>query len=399
MIVLSHLMNLYQSYRRFSISELITATTVSNILVFVISGALCFWFRAFALPRSVFLLWFSFNLIFQLLIRLFVWKMETGHNGTQKILIVGETEGEARRVEAQIRFDSHHRTASIQHIISPYPVRWKEVLKGATTVVVGACVDKQVFQKVREYALDEGKHVHLVPGSADLLAMTSMVDTIGDILTFSYRPLQISKISLFFKRTIDISGSLVLLIVFSLPILLLLVLIPLTSKGPSLFKQKRIGLDGKVFKVYKFRSMVVDAERTTGAVLAQYRDPRVTKLGRFIRSTRLDELPQIFNVIKGDMGLVGPRPERPEFVQQFEPRISGYSQRHYVRPGITGFAQIKAKYATDAEDKLRYDLWYIRNYNPLLDIKILLQTVLVVLRPSKAKGVDSTVSDSNTVKV
>jgi exopolysaccharide biosynthesis polyprenyl glycosylphosphotransferase len=169
-----------------------------------------------------------------------------------------------------------------------------------------------------------------------------------------------------------------------LPILVLVaVLVKLTSSGPVLFRQTRVGLHGVLFTLYKFRSMREDAEAQTGAVWAKRNDPRVTPVGIWLRRWRLDELPQLFNVLRGEMSLIGPRPERPEFVAVLAEQIPFYNQRHSVKPGITGWAQINHKYGDamidDTVVKLEYDLYYIRNLNPALDALIIFHTVKVML--------------------
>lgn len=186
----------------------------------------------------------------------------------------------------------------------------------------------------------------------------------------------------FQKRLLDIVLSLfgILLVAPLLPLIALL--IKLDSPGPVLFRQLRVGEGERLFHVAKFRSMRQDAEATTGAVWAQQDDPRVTRLGRFLRKSRLDELPQLFNVLLGDMSLVGPRPERPEFVETLNQRIPYYSKRHFVKPGVTGWAQVRYPYGAseeDAQEKLRYDLYYLKNYSLLLDFTIILETVKVCL--------------------
>jgi exopolysaccharide biosynthesis polyprenyl glycosylphosphotransferase len=172
-------------------------------------------------------------------------------------------------------------------------------------------------------------------------------------------------------------------LLLSLPVLLIVALaVRLTSKGPVLYSQERVGKSGAHFRLYKFRSMYVDAEARTGPVWATQNDPRVTPLGRWLRKFRLDELPQFFNVIRGEMMLVGPRPERPEFCSMLEQRIPFYHQRHSVKPGITGWAQINHKYAETIEDtiaKLEYDLYYIKNLSPSLDAYIIFHTLKVML--------------------
>jgi exopolysaccharide biosynthesis polyprenyl glycosylphosphotransferase len=160
------------------------------------------------------------------------------------------------------------------------------------------------------------------------------------------------------------------------------ILIKLTSPGPVLLRQQRVGKNDRLFTLYKFRSMVANAEARSGAVWASRDDPRVTPVGRWLRRLRLDELPQLFNVLKGDMSIVGPRPERPEFVVELEKRIPYYRHRHCIKPGITGWAQINHKYGDTIEDtivKLEYDLYYIKNLAPTLDAVIIFRTAKVML--------------------
>ena len=183
------------------------------------------------------------------------------------------------------------------------------------------------------------------------------------------------------KRLVDMIVSYTA-IVCSVPLMLLIALaIKLTSKGPVLFVQNRVGLRGKTFNMYKFRSMTVDAEAGTGPVWAKKVDPRVTVIGKFLRKAHLDELPQFFNVLMGEMSVVGPRPERPYFVSELRKEIPHYDRRLAVKPGITGLAQIKHHYdetIRDVKKKLRYDVLYVRRTCPLLDFKVIGLTVLTV---------------------
>jgi lipopolysaccharide/colanic/teichoic acid biosynthesis glycosyltransferase len=177
-------------------------------------------------------------------------------------------------------------------------------------------------------------------------------------------------------RGFDIAGSLIILAIASLAMLLAAVLVRITSPGPVLFKQRRVGKYGKIFVLYKFRTMVNDAEKNTGPVWAARNDERVTCLGKLLRRTRLDELPQLFNVLGGDMSLVGPRPERPYFVRRHR-ALQGV--RLAVKPGITGLAQVRAYYDLKPEHKLKYDFLYIQKRSFLLNAYVLLMTIPVVL--------------------
>ena len=188
----------------------------------------------------------------------------------------------------------------------------------------------------------------------------------------------------FTSRVVDVvvSGGIFLI---TWPVMLLVALAIKLEDGlaaPVFYRQHRVGLGGETFPVLKFRSMKVDAEADGKAVLATKDDDRVTRVGKFLRKSRLDEFPQLLNVLRGQMSLVGPRPERPEFVKELLEKIPYYAERHTVRPGVTGWAQLKYSYGASAEDaleKLQYDLYYVKNQNLMLDIMIILQTVEVVL--------------------
>ena len=190
------------------------------------------------------------------------------------------------------------------------------------------------------------------------------------------------------KRLFDVGTSLVILVAAAPLIALAALAVKLESRGPAFFRQRRVGRYGQLFEVVKIRSMRVDAEVGGKAVWAQKDDPRVTRVGRVLRTLRIDELPQAWSVLKGEMSFVGPRPERPQFVADLEARLPYYAERHVVKPGITGWAQINYPYGAsveDAREKLEYDLYYAKNYSPFLDILILLQTLRVILWPEGAR--------------
>lgn len=192
----------------------------------------------------------------------------------------------------------------------------------------------------------------------------------------------------FFKRVFDIIVAILLLIIASPFMLVTAILVKVTSPGPIIYKQTRITLNQKEFSILKFRTMSANAEAKSGPMLAQAHDSRITPVGKYLRKLRLDELPQIFNVLKGDMSIVGPRPERPFFVDQFNTEEPHYYLRHNVRAGITGYAQVYGKYASDYHSKLKFDLLYIKSYSVFLDAKILLQTVKILFDKMSSAGVD-----------
>ena len=197
-----------------------------------------------------------------------------------------------------------------------------------------------------------------------------------------------SRFYLAYKRLASVVVSIVGLIL-TLPLLpFVIVAIKLTSPGPVLYRQKRVGRDGVVFACYKFRTMRADAEADTGATWALDDDPRITRVGKFLRLARIDEIPQLWNVLRGDMSMVGPRPERPEFVDMLDKEIPYYHLRHTVRPGITGWAQVRYKYGSSVEDskeKLRYDLFYIKNMSAGLDALVFFHTIKIILLGRGAK--------------
>ena len=189
----------------------------------------------------------------------------------------------------------------------------------------------------------------------------------------------------FVKRAMDIVLCSVAMVVAAPIMLVVAIAIKLEDGGPVFFTQKRATIDGKTFDILKFRSMIVDAEKY-GAIPATDKDPRITKVGNVIRATRIDELPQILNILKGEMSIVGPRPERVEHVEKYSKEVSEFSYRLKVKGGLTGYAQIYGKYNTSAYDKLRLDLMYIENYSLLLDIKLILMTLQIMLRKESTEG-------------
>lgn len=230
----------------------------------------------------------------------------------------------------------------------------------------------------------EGKNINLkiVPDLYEILSGQARTSQIYGMPLIDIMPELMPEWEKKLKRVIDLIISL-LILVLSAPITILTAIaIKIDSKGPVLFKQERLGQNGKPFNVLKFRSMIQDAEKNTGPVWSQKDDPRVTRMGKFVRKVRIDEIPQMFNVLKGEMSLVGPRPERAYFVEKLSKEIPYYKRRLKVRPGITGWAQIKHKYDESIEDvklKIKYDLFYIENMSLRMDFKILLRTVFVVL--------------------
>jgi Undecaprenyl-phosphate glucose phosphotransferase len=218
--------------------------------------------------------------------------------------------------------------------------------------------------------------VRLVADVPDLAGLSLTTTNLDGLPVIGLRESPHFGLNVVVKRAMDIALSLFALLVLSPVMLLIALLVKLTSPGPVFFRQERCGLNGESFPMLKFRSMRADAEAETGAVWAKKDDPRRTRLGTFLRKTSLDELPQLFNVLRGDMSLVGPRPERPEFIQQFEKTIPNYTVRHCVKAGITGWAQVHGwRGNTSLRKRVEYDLYYITHWTPWLDLRIMWMTL------------------------
>jgi Undecaprenyl-phosphate glucose phosphotransferase len=219
--------------------------------------------------------------------------------------------------------------------------------------------------------------VKVVPDLLQVIALRARLEDLDGIPVINVNDVPLQGFNSLIKRSIDVAISGVALFFLALPLAIIAAAVKLTSKGPVLFSQERMGLDGKSFTIVKFRSMQNDAERATGPVWAVEDDPRVTPLGRFLRRSNLDELPQLWNVLSGDMSLVGPRPERPHFVEQFKHKIPQYMLRHKVKAGLTGWAQVNGwRGNTPLEKRIEYDLYYIENWSVRLDLKIMWLTLL-----------------------
>jgi exopolysaccharide biosynthesis polyprenyl glycosylphosphotransferase len=234
---------------------------------------------------------------------------------------------------------------------------------------------------------NQQKELIIVPDVYELIVNNAVLVQFDDVMTFRVKSIGLTQNQAFFKRVIDILGSFLALILLS-PLMLVIAAIVKRDGGPALFSQNRVTKDGKVFRLYKFRTMIPDAEKHTGPTLAKKEDPRITKAGKWLRQTRMDEIPQFWNVLIGDMSIVGPRPEREHFINLYLQELPEYQFREKVRAGITGLAHVLGKYNTTPEERIKLDLTYIQNYTFFLDIKILIETVRIVLTKGYAEGID-----------
>lgn len=255
---------------------------------------------------------------------------------------------------------------------------WSEYFmrKACDTVLI--CVPFSEYSFVENHAhriLDQVLDVKIVPDVLRVDRLATSVSMVQNDPVIHVHDSPLKGLGQWLKRALDVFGALFGIIVLSPLLLLLALLVKLSSKGPVFYKQKRMSVDGDVFTIYKFRTMPVDSEGAKGAVWATAQDSRPTKFGRFLRKSSLDEFPQLYNVLRGDMSLVGPRPERPIFVKEFRNSIPGYMLRHKVRCGMTGWAQVHGwRGDTSIEKRIEYDLYYIQNWSIWLDLKIILVT-------------------------
>lgn len=371
--------------RRRGMLPVINSVLVVTAGMSIVTMALSFWLRGFAFPRGVLVLGALFQMVFLSAWRLFCWALERRSHGLKRVMVVGSLDGGKDLLQKFIDAPRGWLKPAFYFLPDDLEVIASH-LPEVEAVLLASSVPNERKAHIAKLCFEAGCEIFLVPGIYDLLVFRSQVGQIDDLPILEARPVGLTWEQQLVKRIFDLVVSLLLLPVMIPLGALIAILIKLSSPGPVLYRQKRVGQGGRPFYIYKFRTMVPDAERLTGPVLATANDPRITRLGRILRATRMDELPQFYNVLKGEMSLVGPRPERPAFVKQHMDSYPEYRFRLMIKPGITGLTQIMGKYSTDVGDKLRLDLFYISNYTFLLDLKILLQTVIMLMQPGAAAG-------------
>lgn len=243
--------------------------------------------------------------------------------------------------------------------------------------------------EILKYCYGNGIRAYVMPKISDIILMGGDEIHVFDTPFLLSKGYSLSFDQRFWKRTVDLLIAVPLTILLSPIMLLVAFAIKCCDGGPVFYRQVRCTKDNREFSILKFRSMIVDAEKSGEAVLAKEHDERITPVGRFLRAVRLDELPQLFNVLSGDMSLVGPRPERPEIIAEYQKEMPEFVFRTRVKAGVTGFAQIYGKYNTVPYDKLKLDLFYIENYSLWMDLKLILMTVKTVLKKDSTEGVDT----------
>lgn len=392
-VVFVFMANVYDLYSEYVKQD---EKTVSLIFAIVMTGviniALSFLFRQFAVPRTIFVA----SSVLQLALlggwRYFVWTRALLVKEQRKALLIG-TPAEIAMFQDSLNSNLERGLKIVSHLNindhDSFCEKWRAFLDspGAADIevfILCASISEKNRMLILDYCIVHNKALMVVPGIYDILMQKARLVSAGDMPVMQIKSLTMNHTTSSIKRAGDIFLALIAGVI-TLPLNILIALaIKLDSKGPVLYSQERTGQGGNMFTLYKFRTMVCDAEKLTGPVLASEEDPRITRVGRILRKFRLDEIPQIWNVLIGDMSMVGPRPERPFFVNEFKADLPQFDYRHQIKGGITGLAQVEGRYSTQPTNKLSYDLMYARNASPGLDFVILLRTAKVLFLKGKA---------------
>ncbi len=299
------------------------------------------------------------------------------------IILYGSHQAADIVIKMSERVDKYMICESINFSENPEVIR-EQILKYEGVIICDIPAEER--NDYLKFCFENSIRVYITPKISDIIVRGAEDIRLFDSPLILCRNCGLDVEQRIIKRTFDIIFSLIALVP-ALPIMLIMaLLIKLYDGGPVLYKQKRLTIDYREFDVYKFRSMVVDAEKKSGPVLASDDDPRITPVGKFLRKVRLDELPQLFNILKGDMSVVGPRPERPELTAEYKKQMPEFDYRLKVKAGLTGYAQVTGVYDTTPYDKLKMDLMYIENYSIKLDIQIIIMTLKIMLFPKKSNA-------------
>jgi sugar transferase (PEP-CTERM system associated) len=367
----------------------------SIILAFVY-----FLFQEMIIGKGIFFITVFFSMILIVLWR-FLYKMVLNHGLFDQNIIILGSDGLGKKITNEIikRKDCGYKVSFVimehQDDLSSYhglPVIYKEKYEGLCQMTQKLGIKKIILAlKEKRGAFPTRELLNCRIGGIDILEGNSFYEMLtGKLPVEQVNPgwlifsegFKKSFIKHLLKRFTDISFSFILLVMFLPIILATAIIVKIDSTGPVFFLQERVGQKRKIYRIFKFRSMIIDAEKKSGPVWAQSNDDRITRFGKFIRKWRIDEIPQLWNVLKGDMSFAGPRPERYYFVKKLEEVIPYYGQRFSVKPGVTGWAQVSYGYGASVEDaveKLNYDLFYIKNMSIFMDLIIVLRTIKTVL--------------------
>ncbi|MDR3062299.1 MAG: sugar transferase [Dysgonamonadaceae bacterium] len=390
-IVFSYIFGLYDN-SRMHLPEVVYTVMLISVFMTIGTMAACYIIRngTETFPLNVLLLSMVFYGITLSIWYTIYWKMRKKRHGIKEVLVVGKS---GRTLALHIEY-SHRDSYHVKYICEENdPDLWSKI-REVEIIFLTSKVSGNMRDEIFHYAFEYGTTVYFVPKYSDIGVIYASFLKTDDIPTYRISKLDFTMEERFVKRVFDLVVAGLAIIVFS-PVFLIVSLFEKSDGGSVFYTQDRLTKGGRIFKVYKFRSMVPNAEQLSGPVLADENDPRITRLGKLLRATRMDELPQLFNVFKGDMSVVGPRPERPFFADDFSREIPEYHYRLKVKAGLTGLAQIQGKYNTHVTQKLRYDLMYINRYSILRDIIIVLQTVKILFMKSSTEGLTNLQKDKS----
>lgn len=353
------------------------------LCLFMLTMAMSFLTRKFAYPRSILIVSSFIQIIVLSLWHLAINKRYLKESNKKKVLVIGYNKAKSL---ARKLLDSNKMWTNIQCICTPDSVNLKKNLANCDVVFLSDDVGESKKQGIAEHCIEMHKDFFYEPKNQEIFLFNSNLVQVGDTPILKVKSFGGNMEQNIPKRVLDVILSLIAILILFVPYLIVAIILK-SGGGSVLYKQERVTQGGRCFNIYKFRTMIENAEALSGPTFAQDTDSRITKLGHFLRATRLDEIPQIYNILIGDMSIVGPRPERPFFVDQFAKDIPEYNLRHTVKAGLTGLAQIQGKYNTSAADKLKYDLLYINNYSFSLDLKLIMRTLNILLKKSSTEGV------------
>ncbi|NDV77726.1 sugar transferase [Dysgonomonas sp. 511] len=382
-LIISHVFELDKP-KDFSIFGIGYTVSLVIVLLLAFTMAVSFFIREFALPRSILLISAAFQVLFISIWHLLTNKIYYESNKRKTVLVIGR---EKSQPLAYKLLESRGMWSQIKHVCAPDHPKVYDYIDECDVTFLTEDVEESLKQEIVFYCVEKDQILLYQPKNTDILQFNGNIVQIDDSPLLDVRELGLSGSSESLKRILDVLLSTIALVIFLIPGFIIYLI--LKTGGSAFYMQERMTRNNRIFKIYKFRTMVQDAEAISGPILASNKDSRITKLGRILRATRLDEIPQIYNILVGDMSIVGPRPERPVFVEQFAKEIPEYNLRHRVKAGLTGLAQVQGKYNTTVRDKLKYDLLYINGYSFALDLKLIMQTMNIILRLSSTEGVKS----------
>ncbi|HCO66926.1 MAG TPA: sugar transferase [Dysgonomonas sp.] len=380
-LIIAHVFELDKP-KEFTFFGVSYAVVVSILCLFMLTMAMSFLTRRLAYPRSILIVSSVLQIILLTPWHLFVNKKYLKSNVSKTVLVIGHNK--AKELARKL-LNSKTLWSNVKKICSPNLPHLHELIERYNIAFLADDVNEETKQEIAEYCAQSNKEFYYEPKFKEIFLFNANFVQIEDTPVLRTRPFEVNASTDFLKRIMDIGLSLIAMVVFAIPALFVAISLKMGG-GSVLYKQERVTKGGKVFFIYKFRTMIENAEAKSGPVLAQNSDNRITRLGNFLRTTRLDEVPQLYNILRGEMSIVGPRPERPYFVEIFSKEIPEYHLRHKVKAGLTGLAQVQGKYNTSVKDKLKYDLLYINGYSFALDIKLIMQTLTILLKKSSTEG-------------